>query len=78
MGFCCRRRAWSGGGHIHGEAWVQELGGKLERGCSGGTVGCSQAPRSVESAAANNKSEFANNYGGCSGMIRLPAGVGTI
>lgn len=37
-------------GHIQGEAWG--LGEKLERGYSGGTVGSSQAPRSVDSAAA--------------------------
>lgn len=46
------KQAWGRKGISRERPGDSELGEKLERGYSGGTVGSSQAPRSADSAAA--------------------------
>lgn len=72
------KQVWWGKGHIQGEAWGLRLGGKLQRGCSGGTMLVSAKSPGQLIPQLQGEVRLANNYSGCSGMIRRPAGVGTV
>lgn len=54
------------------------LGGKLESRCSGGTMLDSAKSPGQLSPQLQGEVRLANNHSGCSGMIRQPAGVGTV
>lgn len=72
------KQVWWGKGISEGEAWGLRAGRKAaKRVLRWYHVGFSQVPRSVDSTAAREV-RLANEYSGCSGMIRRPAGVGTV
>ena len=54
------------------------LEGKLGSGCSGGTMLDSAKSPGQLIPQLQGEVRLANNYNGCSGMIRRPAGVGTV
>lgn len=79
MGLWWRSRlGGEGAGQIQGEAWGRGAGRRTRKGVSQ-VVPLDTARFPGEwIPQLQREVRFANNYCGCSGVIRLPAGVGTI